>query len=135
MNTVLSFRRVRVMAVAVGVVSTVAWAPFAFMVAVGSALHKIISLLTLWAAFGALGLTGFWLWLFLAKLKFRGARTLVSAFIAAGILAIAPLAVLNRLAFVLAIPAIAVGVFALTDMWLPDEQLRQSGAHPPRSPE
>lgn len=123
--------RARVIAVAVGVVSTVAWAPFAFMVSVGSALHSV-NLLTLWAGSGVLGLTGFWLWLFLAKLKFRGANTVVSVFIAAGILAMAPVALSNRLGFVLAIPAIAAGVFAILDMWLPNEQVQQSGRlHPP----
>lgn len=105
--------------------STVVWAPLAFMVSVGSGLHGM-SLLTLWAGSGVLGLTGFWLWLFLVKLKFRGATIVVSVCIAAGILAMAPLALSNRLGFVLAMPAIAAGVFAIVDIWLPNEQMRQS---------
>ena len=109
--------RARVVAAAVGVVSTVVWAPFAFMVSVGSAFHGM-SLLTLWAGSGVLGLAGFWLWLFLAKMTFRRASTVVSVLIAAGILAMAPVAFSNALGAVFAIPAIAAGAFAIVDVWL-----------------
>ena len=111
--------RLRVFAVVIGVLSTIAWAPFAIMVFVSSALHNVLSLLTLWAGAGMLGISGFWLWIFLAKLKFRGARPVVSAFIVAGILAMAPISLMAWIGFVVAMPAIVAGVIALMAMWVP----------------
>lgn len=117
----------RVFAVVIGVVSTIAWAPFAIMVFVSSALHNVLSLLTLWAGAGVLGVTGFWLWIFLAKLRFRAARGLVSVFIVTGILAMAPVSLLGRIGFVVAMPAIVAGAVALMTMWLPRKSERADG--------
>ena len=116
--------KLRTVAIAIGILATLVLAPLAFiwtMFTLSQTSH--FSLLTGWGPIGLSGLVAFWCWALWRRPIAQSQRVLFSAFICAGLVAVAPFAAMDRTALIVGGLGGLGGVIAILDMWLPNNSL------------
>ena len=125
------------LAIISGGLATIAWAPFAISVTLGTwgaifqAQGTVGTIFIFWAPLGLLGVAGFWFWAFSKQITSTINRAAISVLIGIGIIATIPFIFLGTTSFAMAAVGIIPGAYAIVDIWLPDKPIQptvKSGA-------
>ena len=116
--------RLKIVAIVLGAVTTLLWAPLVLPGALGGGAMEWANVLTLWALIGLGGLIGFWLWAFSIHRRSNGLRAVVLMLITGGIAAMLPFAFLP-MAPLAALPGLIAGAYALIEGCLPNNALER----------